>query len=60
MAFIIRANNKDYEVSLHAANRMMQRGISEEMVVATLEYGEFYQQAHGTDLYEYQLYDDLF
>jgi hypothetical protein len=58
MTFIIRANNKDYIVSSHAAERMMQRFITEEMVIQTLENGTLTQQARGTDLYEHQIFDE--
>lgn len=59
MAFIIRANNKDYLVSDHAAQRMLQRFITEEMIVETLENGTLIEQSQGTDLYEHQIYDDI-
>jgi hypothetical protein len=58
MAFIIRANNKDYTVSDHAARRMMQRYISETMMIETLENGTMTEQPHGADLYEHQIYDE--
>lgn len=57
MAFIIRANNKDYTVGDHAARRMIERFIPEEMVVETLENGTMTEQPHGTDLYECEIYD---
>jgi hypothetical protein len=57
MSYTIHANQKDYEVTPHAANRMLERGITEEMVINTLENGEITEQEHGTDLYEYQSYD---
>jgi Domain of unknown function (DUF4258) len=56
MAFIIRANNKDYVVGDHAARRMRERFISEEMVIETLQRGDMTQQPHGVDLYEYTLF----
>jgi hypothetical protein len=58
MAYIIKASNKDYIVSPHAAARMLQRGISEELVILTLENGTITVQSHGTYLFEYSLYDD--
>jgi len=58
MAYIIRASNKDYIVSPHAAARMLQRGISEALVILTLENGTISEQPHGTDLFEYSVYDD--
>ena len=57
MAYIIRANNKNYTVSVHAAKRMVQRFIPEEMVIETLENGTIMEQAHGTDLYEHSIFD---
>ncbi len=57
MAYVIRANNKDYVVSTHAAARMLQRGISEAQILLTLENGTITEQPHGTDLYEYTFYD---
>lgn len=58
MAYIIKANNKDYVVSPHAAMRMLQRGIPESLVILTLENGTITEQSHGTDLFEYSVYDD--
>jgi hypothetical protein len=55
--YTIIANGKAYTVSLHAANRMLQRGITEVMVVATLENGTIRVQERDTDLYEYQWFD---
>lgn len=59
MAYIIRAGNRDYLVSPHAASRMLQRGISEEWVILTLENGTITEQSHKTELFEYSFYDDL-
>lgn len=56
MTFIIRANNKDYTVGDHAARRMRERYISEEMVIETLERGDVMQQPYGVDLYEYTFF----
>lgn len=58
MAFIIQANNKAYTVTDHAALRMLQRYISEALVVQTLEKGSIMEQPHGTDLYEYETFDE--
>ncbi len=58
MAYIIRASNKDYLVSPHAAARMLQRGITEAQIILTLENGTIIEQSHGTDLFEYSIYDD--
>lgn len=55
--FIIHANNKDYMVSDHAAKRMRERFISEELIIETLENGTVFTQAHGIDLYEHEIYD---
>ncbi len=57
VAYVIRANNKSYEVLPHAARRMVQRYILEETVIAALEKGTVIEQPHGTDLYEYGYYD---
>ncbi|MBC8170067.1 MAG: DUF4258 domain-containing protein [Anaerolineae bacterium] len=59
MAFIIRANHKDYTVTYHAAQRMLERYISEEMIIDTLENGELIEQAHGIDLYKLPIYEDI-
>jgi hypothetical protein len=59
MAYTIRANNKDYTVSDHAARRMRERYIPEEMVVEALENGVWVAQPHHTDLYEHEIYDDI-
>jgi len=59
VAFLIRANNKDYTVGDHAARRMRERFILEEMVISTLENGAMTEQSHGTDLYEHQVYDEI-
>ena len=58
MAYIIRASNKDYLVSPHAAARMLQRGITEAQIIQTLENGTITEQEHGTDLFEYSVYDE--
>ncbi|MCL4249081.1 MAG: DUF4258 domain-containing protein [Anaerolineae bacterium] len=58
MAYILRANNKDYTVSYHALQRMIERSIPEEMIIAALENGSLIEQPHGNDRYEYQLYDE--
>jgi hypothetical protein len=58
VAFIIHANNKDYTVGIHAARRMRERFIPEDMVIETLESGTVVEQPHGTDLYERQIYDE--
>ena len=58
MAYEIRANNKIYTVDPHAAQRMLQRGISEAWVIETLEYGDVTTQANGRDRYELQKWDD--
>jgi len=56
--YIIHANNKAYTVSPHAAMRMVQRFIVEEMIIETLQNGTVIEQAQGNDLYEHQIYDD--
>jgi uncharacterized protein DUF4258 len=58
MSFILRANNKDYTVSDHAARRMLERFISEEIVIETLENGALIEQEQGNDAYEHQIYDE--
>jgi len=58
MAYIIRASNKDYIVSPHAASRMLQRGITEAQIILTLENGTITEQSHGNDLFEYSVYDE--
>ncbi|MDX2139256.1 MAG: DUF4258 domain-containing protein [Chloroflexota bacterium] len=55
MDYIIHANNKDYIVTYHAAKRMFQRFIDEQLVIETLEQGDLIEQSHGTDLYEYAI-----
>jgi hypothetical protein len=57
MPYVLRANGKDYEVTAHAARRMVQRAIPEAMVIETVEQGTVTEQPHGTDLYEHQIYD---
>jgi len=56
LAFIILANQKNYTVTDHAALRMMQRGISEQMIINVLEHGSVTTQPHENDLYEHQIY----
>lgn len=58
MTYTIYANNKAYTVIDHAARRMLERFISEEMIIETLERGALIEQPHGTDLYEHQIYDE--
>lgn len=36
---------------------MLQRGISETLVILTLENGTISEQPHGTDVYEYTFYE---
>lgn len=55
----IFANQTDYWVTSHAARRMLQRGITDEMVIDVLENGEMTSQPHGTDLYGKEVYDEL-
>lgn len=57
MTFPLIANRKTYTVSDHAAERMIQRFISEPMIVETLEHGAVIEQEHGIDLYEHQIDD---
>lgn len=57
MTFPLKANRKTYTVSDHAAERMVQRLITETMIIETLEQGAFVEQAHGIDLYEHQIDD---
>ncbi|HEX2619703.1 MAG TPA: DUF4258 domain-containing protein [Phototrophicaceae bacterium] len=59
MGFVIHASHKAYTVSYHAARRMMQRYISEDMVIATLENGALNHQPQGLDVYRYLIDDDL-
>lgn len=58
MFYTIRANHKIYEVSAHAAARMRERDIAEEMVIITLEEGSLYLQHHGIDRYEYEFVEE--
>ena len=58
MLYTIRANHKVYEVSEHAVERMNERGISEEMVITTLEHGTLFLQYHGVDRYEKEFVDE--
>jgi hypothetical protein len=58
MTYEITANNKTYIVHPHAINRMRRRGISEEMVVETMETGGNWQQENGRDVYEKEFYDE--
>jgi hypothetical protein len=58
MAYTIIANNKVYTVDPHAAQRMLQRGISEAWVIETLEQGDVTTQPNGRDRYELQKWDD--
>jgi hypothetical protein len=54
----IRANHKTYEVSEHAADRMRERDIAEDMVIITLEEGSLYLQHHRIDRYEYEFVEE--
>ncbi|MDQ7027514.1 MAG: DUF4258 domain-containing protein [Anaerolineae bacterium] len=58
MAYTITANNKTYTVDPHAAQRMLQCGISEAWVIETLETGAMTTQANNRDRYELQKWDD--
>jgi hypothetical protein len=57
MPFEIWVNRKRYTVGAHAAKRMIQRAISEEMVIRTLEEGAINTLYHS-DHYEHAFYDD--
>ena len=59
MVFILRANQRNYVVSEHAAKRMIERFISEELIVAVLEYGTAIDQPHGRVLYEHSVDDEI-
>jgi len=59
MVFILRANQRNYVVSEHAAKRMIERFISEELIVAVLEYGTVIDQPHGRVLYEHSVDDEI-
>ncbi len=56
MVYTLRANNQTYTIGDHAARRMRERFITEEMVIAALENGTITEQAHGVDLYEYPFF----
>lgn len=58
MNYEITANDKIYVVHPHAINRMRRRGISEEMVIETMEVGSSWQQLNGRDVYEKEFYDE--
>ncbi|MDX2136560.1 MAG: DUF4258 domain-containing protein [Chloroflexota bacterium] len=58
MNYEITANHKVYYVHPHAVLRMQQRGISESMVIETLEAGNSWQQDNGRDVYEKTFYDE--
>jgi len=38
---------------------MLERFISDELVIKTLENGHITEQPHGRDLYEHQIYDQI-
>ncbi len=59
MAFTLQVHRKTYLVGDHAARRMIECGISEDMIVRTLEDGLIIDQNHHSDLYEHTFYDDL-
>ena len=59
MTFSIHVNKRNYTVSDHAAQRMLERFIPEELVIATLANGTITKQPHGTDQYEHQIYDEI-
>jgi hypothetical protein len=50
----IVANNKTYEITDHAAERMMIRELSQAMIIETLEVGDLIHQRNGRDRYELQ------
>ncbi|MDX1993610.1 MAG: DUF4258 domain-containing protein [bacterium] len=55
MAFTIVANNKTYTIIDHAALRMLERDITEQMVIDVLENGMLTTQPHGRDVYEAEI-----
>lgn len=55
----ITVNNKRYTVNDHALKRMLQRNLSEAMLVKTMEAGTMtYQEWNDRDVYEYDLESD--
>jgi hypothetical protein len=57
MPFDLWINRKRYTVGAHAAKRMMQRAISEDMIIRTMEEGSINELYHS-DLYEHAFYDE--
>jgi hypothetical protein len=52
MSFTLIANNTEYFVTEHTAERMMMRNISEEMLIEVLEKGEMIDQPPNKIIFE--------
>lgn len=57
MPFDLWINRKRYTVGAHAAKRMIQRAISEEMIIRTMEEGSINELYHS-DHYEHAFFDE--
>jgi hypothetical protein len=55
VVYELTANNKRYTIIEHAAERMLQRGITDEMVIDTMENGDVITQPNGRDRYEKEI-----
>ncbi len=58
MAYIIHINGIDYLITDYSAWRMLQRHISDEIVIETIQKGDLIEQAHERDILEAQIWDD--
>lgn len=58
MSFPLWINHKRYIVGDHAARRMLERGISDDTIIRTMEEGSVQEQQHKNDLYEHTFYDE--
>jgi hypothetical protein len=55
MAYTLTVNRIEYLVSDHAAERMMLREITDEMIIMTIENGDMIEQKNGRYRFEYDI-----
>ena len=52
MSYTLAVNRKTYIVTDHTALRMLERYVTDAMIVDTIEQGDWSQQENGRDRYE--------
>jgi hypothetical protein len=55
MAYTLTVNRIEYLVSDHAAERMMLREITDQMIIMTIKNGDMIEQKNGCYRFEYDI-----